>query len=404
MSEIAVEGPRRPAEPWWSWLILSGTIGERWEASRGFTTGFNYIRISLATAVIFAHCHAVTFGQGHHIFARTAATSHGATTVLSPPLIQPLAWAVLPAFFALSGFLVAASLMRSGTTEFLLLRVLRIVPALAVETFLAALLMGPLVTEVPLRDYFSSPEFWSYPRNIIGDIHYLLPGVFVHNPWPRIVNSQLWTIPAELRCYEVLIVVSILAALLSCVGVKRERSIVVLSTLAAIAYFAALQIFEPAQHWSDGVSTVGVATLLLAFLVGVVAYNFRRFIPLGPVLFVASCAATYVLLWNGNFIYLATIPATYATVYIGLMNIPKTFVTATGDYSYGVYLYGFSLQQLIAYLLPHNQSSLLNFGLGLTLALICAAFSWHFVESQILGHKKKIIVGVLSAVPWLKRI
>src|SRR5271155_970034 len=84
MSDVAVEGPERPSAPW-SWLILSGKIGECWEASRGFTTGFNYIRIALATAVVFAHCHALTFGGADRVFARTVAGAHGGSVIQSVP-------------------------------------------------------------------------------------------------------------------------------------------------------------------------------------------------------------------------------------------------------------------------------------------------------------------------------
>ena len=44
--------------------------------------------------------------------------------------------------------------------------------------------------------------------NLIGDIHYVLPGVFNANPYPQVVGSQLWTIPFELMCYLTLTVIA----------------------------------------------------------------------------------------------------------------------------------------------------------------------------------------------------
>src|SRR5215469_12102212 len=57
-------------------------------------------------------------------------------------------------------------------------------PALTVEVFLSAIILGPLLTTVSHGNYFTSGEFYSYFLNIVGEIHYSLPGVFVTNPVP----------------------------------------------------------------------------------------------------------------------------------------------------------------------------------------------------------------------------
>ncbi len=108
---------------------------------------------------------------------------------------------VLPAFFALSGFLVSTSLFRSKTIfEFVTLRVVRMMPALFGEVLISALLLGPLLTAFTIQEYFSSRQFYVYWLNIIGEIHFQLPGLFLDNPDPGRVNLQLWTIPLELKC------------------------------------------------------------------------------------------------------------------------------------------------------------------------------------------------------------
>jgi peptidoglycan/LPS O-acetylase OafA/YrhL len=54
--------------------------------------------------------------------------------------------------------------------------------------------------------------------NIVGHVHFALPGVFANNPLPSIVNGQLWTIPFELYCYITLAAVTF-------IGLKRSRKI-----------------------------------------------------------------------------------------------------------------------------------------------------------------------------------
>ncbi len=99
-------------------------------------------------------------------------TSYGLAvqTVASSAPWRPLVAVLLPAFFTLSGFLVAGSLERSKTVGmFVALRALRIYPALAIESLIAALILGPLLTTAPLAAYFSDHDFHLYFLNILGD-------------------------------------------------------------------------------------------------------------------------------------------------------------------------------------------------------------------------------------------
>src|SRR5690606_37195273 len=144
---------------------------------------------------------------------------------------------LLPLFFALSGHLVSGSLDRSNSLGvFLGLRALRIFPALAIDPLLCALVLGPLVPTLPLMEYHQHRQLLEYFQNILGIIHYHLPGVFEDNPITE-VNGQLWTIPAELECY-------ILLAALAAVGMHRRRALwlgILLVAVAALEYRVIVQ-------------------------------------------------------------------------------------------------------------------------------------------------------------------
>jgi peptidoglycan/LPS O-acetylase OafA/YrhL len=381
------------------------SISVRMEAVKAHSTGFDYLRILLSTAVLFIHSKTFTLGADVQTFKSLVDSTVrvGMFSVAHPPIYQPVLWAVVPAFFALSGFLVSGSLHRSKTTiGFLSLRALRIFPALSVESLLAMLVLGPLVTSFPLASYFSDPLFREYPLNIIGDIHYFLPGVFLDNPVPRVVNLQLWTIPAEMNCYLFLAAV----LLLQLAHWRLTVPLITVMTFVCLLGMQTLGIYAPAD-WSAGDGRVQVETLVLAFMVGVCLFELKDKIPLRADLFVLSAVLSYVLLWGGTMQYLAMIPIAYGTIFVGLSNFRKTLVYRTSDYSYGVYLYGLPLQQLIVYLFPGNKNWLLSFAIAYALSLVFAAASWHLIESRVMA-KKKVVVdaaenffGPISfRLPW----
>jgi peptidoglycan/LPS O-acetylase OafA/YrhL len=125
---------------------MQTTIAQRMIETGGRPTGFDYLRLALAVLIVCSHSVVMSYGLEVQ------------TVVTSAPW-RPLTAVLLPAFFALSGFLVAGSLERSRTIGmFVGLRALRIYPALAVESLVAALILGPLLTTRSLGTYFSDQE------------------------------------------------------------------------------------------------------------------------------------------------------------------------------------------------------------------------------------------------------
>src|SRR3954469_20986741 len=108
------------------------SFADRLAVSRNRPAGFDYLRISLAVAVVCQHSMNTTLGIDKTL------------ELLSSPFRAPVAM-ILALFFALSGFLVTGSLLRcKSLISFLGLRALRLIPALAAETILSAIIIGPL--------------------------------------------------------------------------------------------------------------------------------------------------------------------------------------------------------------------------------------------------------------------
>jgi peptidoglycan/LPS O-acetylase OafA/YrhL len=337
--------------------------------ARGNTSGFDYLRLLLAVSVLCIHSFAASYGRP------------GEAILFDRPL-RGLVVLVLPMFFALSGFLVAGSYYRTrDLKKFVALRVLRIVPALSVEVILCALILGPIFTNQTLTQYFSDPLFASYFGNMIGWIHYLLPGVFSENPFNIAVNTSLWTVPYELECYLAII-------LLAVAGLLMRRG-----PLAIIIALAPIGIWLLGKYAGGGVAPDGflpARLLILNFLCGVVIYTYRDKLPTSGLLTTAAIVFAWIMLSFTATAYVSSFVVAYATVGLGLLNPKRLSIIESGDYSYGIYLYAFPIQQTYSFLFPAHRVWYLNILFALPIASLFAAFSWHAIEKHFLKLRNKL--------------
>ena len=77
------------------------------------------------------------------------------------------------------------------------------------------------------------------------------------------------------------------------------------------------------------------------------------------------------------------------TVWLGLRDPPRAAILRSGDYSYGIYLYGFVIQQLVMDLIGERiGSALALFAIALPTSAAIAVLSWHVVERPALRLKR----------------
>lgn len=342
-------------------------IEDRIQATRGRSSGFDFLRIILSFSVMMIHTVVLCYGVDYN------------DLFYAGPL-GPFARFVVPSFFALSGFLVAGSLVRTKTIGmFLGLRVIRIYPALIMEVLLSALVIGPLLTTFSLSAYFSDSTLAQYLWNAIGHIHYELPGLFLDNPLPKIVNGSLWTVPYELLCYISL------TAIILVVGVKR-KALVPIAAVALTIGFILLRLHK--YHGSFPVLKTALpgALLVATYLFGVAIFLYRDKLPWNAGWFAISLVFSLVVLSSavpyGE--YAAPLPIAYATVWLGLTNARRPSFLKHADYSYGVYLYGYVIQQAIVSLFPWSRHWYLNGLICIPLAIAFATFSWEVIEKRAL--------------------
>lgn len=367
--------------------LTSRSVGSQLDAHMGKTSGFDYLRIVLAVAVLCWHSYGILNGRQ---FVDAA---------LSDPWMGRIIYVILPMFFALSGFLVAASLYRTPSIRtFLVFRVLRIFPALTVEICISALIFGPLLTTLPLAEYFSGRDFSLYFMNILGLVRFELPGLFENLPYARVVNGSLWTVPYELECYFYLTICML-------IGVFRRRffvvAVFVVLTIIVVqlGFTSAKGILVMLKEQLAGTSNVNAnlqqATdsklqlpriLVLSFFAGVLIYTWRNSIPFNAALAAVAGVLGFYLLQPELYFY-SPLPLAYLTVWLGLQTPAKLPYLFSGDYSYGVYLYAFPIQQAVLQTGLVRESYIAHVVVSLLLTFGLAVMSWHFIEKPFLKLK-----------------
>ena len=125
------------------------------DVCEGRDNNLNLIRMIAAVGVLVSHAWPLSLGPG-------------TPEPLSAAVGQSLGSLSVLVFFVISGFLIPRSFERQPTlASWLRARCLRLAPALAVVLLLTVLVLGPLVTTLPLADYARRPETLTYvPRNL----------------------------------------------------------------------------------------------------------------------------------------------------------------------------------------------------------------------------------------------
>jgi len=329
----------------------------------GRENNFDFIRVVAAMAVMFSHSYPLTFGENDNepLFILTKCqTDFGVTAV--------------NIFFIVSGFLVTQSLTRKKTlADYFRARALRIFPAMAVMIVLMVFLFGPLLSSLSAREYFSDKKTFHYlqliyvftSREITG-----LPGVFEINPFHDVVNGSLWTIRYELTCYLALPAIYLLF---------RKRFVASLLLSAAVIFIALKLFFAPIYL---------ITSLFTCFLSGSLFYVFRNKIPMHWLLAVVSAVLLIASVPLRILSYTFPWVMGYLVIYFAL--VPKSSLTRFGkygDFSYGIYIWAFPVQQLIAQHYSYK-GPMFNLLASFPIVLLLAAGSWHLVEKPALGWKR----------------
>lgn len=292
-------------------------------------------------------------------------------------------------FFILSGYLIAKSWSRSSSFgSYLIRRVARIFPGLIVVVLLSVFVMGPVVTSLSAAEYFGNPETWKYLSMIVlAPIENVLPGVFDTNPLPYAVNGSLWTLRYEFLAYLLMPLFYILTK-----GLGKGRKPFFVAVLAALVFvhFLSYSGVYPLPKVFDNFFRLFAYYMagVVAFELGLERYCDAQF----------AVVALLVMILFRDEVGLFSPLVMFAAVCIFTLGFSLTknprFAPCfkKNDYSYGIYIYAFPIQQCVVWLggasLPcsYLSCSFLSFGITLMFAIA----SWFLVEKPAMDYGRKL--------------
>ncbi len=354
----------------------------------GRDNNFNLLRMIAALAVLVSHCYPLSLGAG-------------AGEPLAKLLGMSLGTPAVDVFFIISGFLVTGSLLkRKHVADFLWARVLRVYPALLVVVVLTVFVLGPCFTKLPLVEYFSHPSAYSYLlkcTTLVDGVVYLLPGVFQANPFGPPVNGSLWTLPYEVRMYGILLLAWLLLRL---AGPHRQR---ILQVAVVSAVLITLGLIYFGGFYRHGQNPF--VRFFYLFFYGSAFYVLRGRIRLSGVVFGLILVCLAAARWVNVALFFKVYLASIAYVVLYLAYVPAGFLrqyNKLGDYSYGVYIYAFVVQQSIAALIP-GVSPRTMLLLATPITLFLAVLSWKLVERHALKLKEAYAARTRRLLGMIRR-
>ena len=300
-------------------------------------------------------------------------------------------------FFLIGGFLITKSWFSDPHfLRYCVKRVSRIWSALIAYVLFVTFIAGPLVTSLPVREYFTNSGVTRYLKNIIFYIEYSLPGVFYTNPYPYAVNGSLWTLPVEMIMYFAVPFIILLSRLKN----GSKSSYCILS--GVVLFICILQIlhlhfFPQWRYVIYGTDIAQALNLIPYYLIGMF-YSLpfvKKYLNLqvaAAIFMLYSCFSPGYMI-NEILMFVVLPYFVFSFALADNACFTKCFVKT--EISYGLYLYGFFIQQLVVWLLLKNNitciPAVLVFIISVVLTIVCAVLSYRLVEEPAAKLSKKIL-------------
>jgi peptidoglycan/LPS O-acetylase OafA/YrhL len=335
---------------------------------------FGMLRLLFACLVILSHSPWILYGDySNEILTKTFGT-------------MDIGSVALDGFFLISGYLVTMSYQHSYSIKnYLLKRCLRIFPGFAIASLISVFIFAPMsygwqaMLNLPLSEWIKIP----------------LRIITLQQPWVAntlhntkhssevldILNHPMWSIRYEFACY-------ISVVFLSVIGLQNRKYFLLVTVLSMLTLMYCLIQINYFHH-EIPFQIFCIPRLFFAFLIGSAFYIYQ-----------------YKIIWNNHASWVCAILllTVFSNQYLAeptlillggyilfnfALNFKSAWLSKIGtniDMSYGVYLYAWPIQVLIAI----NSPSISPWSLtlyALILSMLMGYFSWKLVEKPCLQMK-----------------
>jgi peptidoglycan/LPS O-acetylase OafA/YrhL len=333
---------------------------------------FDFLRFSFALFVVISHSYPLSGSNIYNQWILRLTNNQIELSSLG-----------LSGFFILSGYLIFQSLERSkNIIDFYWKRILRLFPGLFVVLVLT-ILLAPFVYQ-SLIPYLSNREIYTYiPRNLsLFKPQYNIDGIFKDNPYRNAINGSIWTL-----CYEFSFYV-ILSFLLVIINKRR-----LVSALLVASFIIMLVIYNSFGTQLNEIEKFGILGYYFinfgaffiggSFLASLKIKNFKH----KDFLLIITLIFLMIILYFNVYNIFKHVVLTILILLIGLK--PLKYISSfgkMGDPSYGIYIYGFPIQQTLMYFFKLDLLELMFF--SVLISIIFGYVSWYLIEEKALSYKK----------------
>ncbi|OMB99288.1 acyltransferase [Mycobacterium sp. NS-7484] len=333
------------------------TLGQVFDKRHNALTAW---RLVLAIGVVFWHSWPLTGREIDNV-----------------PLTRLLSDMFADGFFVISGFLITAAwIRRPHLKEYWASRFLRIFPGLWVCLTIVAFVIAPIAAKIQDSSLTLSSQIAYVVNNGLLNVAYGgIDGTPTDVPFPGIWDGSIWTLFFVLLC-------DVLVSVVGFLGLLKRRWTIPTMFVLALCWSAYVSYTPPGYSMAQM-----LARFAVVFLAGAMFYQYQDKIPARWSLVALSVALVAASGFIQNYRMLGVLPLAYAIIVSGAL-IRKSRLR--NDFSYGVYIYAFPVQQLLAVcgLAPLNP--FLFFVLATAAVLPIAALSWFLVEKRASALKARI--------------
>lgn len=347
----------------------------------------NLIRLGLAALVLLSHSYPLGGFGGDPQVSNLLGLSGGIS----------LGTLAVGAFFALSGYVITLSAIRQPPASFVISRFFRIWPGLFGALIASAFVFMPLILTTQGRfdwayfDFNAGGPVTFVARNIFLplNLQWAINSGPISLPYQGSINGSLWTLPIEVRAYLLSLALVIVGRK---IGISKSYGLFLVIDGALLVARA----LAPAATNEVIPEGLNLEMFFVFFSAGLLATLDSKFEVSTSVTVGAWALFSLIFIFPSPLLAVVSLSSLIIVIPTGLrlwqFAVPRVL---KNDYSFGLYIYGFPCQQLIASQ-NLNVSVAGFFFASLSMALPLAIASWYLIEKPAMKFAKRIKEGATT--------